>query len=125
MEGLRDIKDVVEIHDYSLAILIALIAALLFIAVTVAYLFKNRRRRKRPLSKIERARELLKNLDFSDTKAVVYAFTQEGAYFVDENNRQEYEAIESELLPYKYQKEIPPLDTSIEKRIKTFIGGIR
>ncbi len=125
MEGLRDIKDVVEIHDYSLAILIALIAALLFIAVRVAYLFKNRRRRKRPLSKIERARELLKNLDFSDTKAVVYAFTQEGAYFVDENNRQEYEAIESELLPYKYQKEIPPLDTSIEKRIKTFIGGIR
>jgi len=125
MEGLRDIKDVVEIHDYSLAILIALIAALLFVAVTVAYLFKNRRRRKRPLSKIERAREVLKNLDFSDTKAVVYAFTQEGAYFVDENNRQEYEAIESELLPYKYQKEIPPLDTSIEKRIKTFIGGLR
>ncbi len=125
MEGLKDIKDVVEIHDYSFAVLIALIIALFLVVALLGYLFKNRRRRKRPLSKKERAKETLKRLDFSDTKAVVYAFTQEGAYFVNQNNQQEYDAIESQLLPYKYQKEIPPLDRSIEKRIKAFIGGIQ
>ncbi len=125
MKGLRDIKDVVEVQEHSLAMLIALIVVVLLLLGVAFYLFKNRRRRRKKLTAKELALQKLQNLNYSDTKEVVYAFEAEGELFVNEKNQENFNKIKKELEIYKYKKDVPPLDEGVKKAIEQFIKGLR
>jgi hypothetical protein len=125
MEGLRDIKDIVTVHDNSLWILLAIVAGVILLSFLAIYLFKNRRIRKKRKTPKELAKERLKSIDFSDTKSAVYTFCEDGELFVDEKSKEAFENIVNRVQEYKYKKDIPDLDEEIKENIKRFIGGIR
>ena len=125
MEGLRDIKDVVEVQEHSLAMLLALIAVALLLLSVALYFFKNRRRRRKKPTVKEVALEKLKSLDYNNTKEVVYTFEAEVEHFVNEKNRSNFEKIKKALEIYKYKKEVPTLDKGVKKEIEQFIKGLR
>ena len=125
MEGLRDIKDVVEVQEHSLAMLIALIVAVLFFLAVALYLFKNRRRRRKKPTPKEIALQKLQNLDYGNPKEVVYTFEADGELFVNEKNQEDFEKIKKELEIYKYKRDVPPLDEGVKKVIEQFIKGLR
>ena len=125
MEELKDIKDIVEVPEYSFFILIGLTVFIVLLLSLAVYFFKNRRRRRKKITVKERALEKLKNIDFRDTKSVVYTFEEQSRLFLNEKNQEKFDSIIKELTIYKYKKDIPALDSSIEKRIKTFIGELK
>ena len=124
MEKLKDIKDIVEVPEYSLFILIGVAIFCLLLLSLAIYFFKNRRkRRKKPTAK-EIALKELNSIDYSNTKEVVYSFEEHVNLFIDSSNQTDFDNIKKELEIYKYKKDIPPLDKDIEKRIKVFIESI-
>ncbi len=125
MEGLRDIKDVVEVQEHSLAMLIALIVAVLFFLGVALYLFKNRRRRRKKPTAKEIALQKLQNLDYGNPKEVVYTFEADGELFVNEKNQEDFEKIKKELEIYKYKRDVPQLDKGVKAEIEQFIKGLR
>ncbi len=125
MEGLRDIKDVVEVQEHSLAMLIGLIVAVLFFLGVALYLFKNRRRRRKKPTAKEIALQKLQNLDYGNPKEVVYTFEADGELFVNEKNQEDFNKIKKELEIYKYRRDVPPLDEVVKKEIEQFIKGLR
>lgn len=125
MEGLRDIKGIVEIDEPSFQILIALLAVLFLLLGWGAYLFKNRRRRRKKLSPKALAKKALEQLDYANTKEVVYGFVEHGALLLNEKNEQSFKQIAEALTPYKYKKEVPPLEPKLEKQIKAFIKELK
>lgn len=125
MEELRDIKDIVEVHEYSFETLMALIFLTIILLLLIVYFVKNRRRRRKRLSPKAVALQKLKAINYSEPKEVVYCFSEEGFLWTDEKNSDEFNAIEKALIPYKYKKEIPPLDEMLIKRVQTFIKGLK
>ena len=125
MEGLRDIKEVVEVQEHSLAMFIALIVAVLFFLSVVLYLFKNRRRRRKKPTAKELALQKLRNLDYSNPKEVVYTFEAEGELFTNEKNQEDCNKIKKVLEIYKYKRDVPQLDEVVKKEIEQFIKGLR
>jgi len=125
MDKLRDIKGLVEIQDYSLYYLLALVILGLLIASFVIYqLFFKRKRRKKPTKKEIALREL-KNIDYSNPKDVAYKFTIFAESLLEESDKREYEMLVKELDSYKYKKEIPKMDEDLKKRVKNFIKGLK
>lgn len=125
MNELKDIKDIVEVQEHSFVMLMSVILLAVVVVALATYLFKNRRkRRKKPTAK-EIALERLQNIDYSNTKEVVYLFEEQGEMFLNEKNQVEFESIKEELKIYKYKKDIPPLDRDIEERIKAFIKELK
>ncbi|SFV69723.1 hypothetical protein MNB_SV-14-999 [hydrothermal vent metagenome] len=125
MEKLKDIKDIVEVHEYSFFIFIGLTVFIIILLSLAIYFFKNRRRRRKKPTAKQIALEKLKILDYSNTKSTVYGFEQNSLFFINEENKDEFESLKKELEIYKYKKNIPPLDSKIEKRIKEFIGKLK
>jgi len=125
MEGLRDIKEVVEVQEHSLAMLLGLVAVALLLLALGVYLFKNRRRRRKKLTAKELALEKLRNLDYNNAKEVVYTFEAEAEKFLSEKNQEAFNEITKELGIYKYKKEVPTLEPKVAEKIKTFIKGLR
>ncbi len=125
MEGLRDIKDIVEIHEYSFWIFLSLVITGLLLAWTVYYLYKNRRKRRKKPTKRELALKRLKEIDFNDTKSAVYRFSVDGNIFVNEENMNKFKEIEQQLKRYKYQKDTPKLEEAEKEMIKEFIKGLK
>jgi len=125
MEELKDIKDIVEVHEQSFLILIGLIVFIIILLSLAVYFFKNRRRKRKKVTLKEIALDKLKNIDFFDTKLVVYTFEEQGRLFLNEKNQEEFDSIIKELTVYKYRKNIPNLDPRVEKRIKKFIGEVK
>jgi len=125
MEGLKDIQGVVAIPDHSLEILIALIIVSLMILAFGLYWFKNRRRRRKKLSPRALAKKALNELNFENTKEAVYGFLENAQPFVNEKNESLFRAIEKELTPYKYKKEVPALEATLKKKMQQFIEGAK
>jgi len=125
MEELKDIKDIVEVPEYSLFILIGLSIFVFLLLALAIYFFKNRRRRRKKPTTKKMALQKLNSIDYSNTKEVVYSFEEHTAIFIDEKNQEPFNALKKELEIYKYKKDIPPLDKEVEREIKAFIKGLK
>ena len=125
MEGLKDIKDIVEIHEYSFWLFLSLILAGLLLSLALYYLYKNKRKRKKRINKRELALTRLKEINFDDTKSAVYTFTVDGNLFVDENNLDKFKKIEQCLERYKYQKDTPKIEETEIEMMKEFIKALK
>ena len=129
MQGLKDIKSIVEVHGYTPIYLIITVIVSLLIVAALLFMgyryFKNKRRRKRK-SKIEMAKERLKNINFNDPKEAVYTFS-EYANILAQNSLEKKESLEpilKEIEIYKYKKEVPPLSNEAIKKMKQFIKAV-
>ena len=127
IKGLKDIKGIVEVSDDSLLTFGIVVSVVLLVVIVTILWFMRKKRVKRRflLTDKECARERIEAIDYDDPKSVVYAFGEDVKLFVDEKNRQKYQDILQGLQKYKYQKEVPPLDTEQKERIKRFIKEIK
>lgn len=127
MEELRDIKGIVEVSDNSLLLLILLILLFLLAAGAGVWFMKYKRRKRRRFRKtpLEIARERIANIDYNDPKNVAYTFIEDVAVFVSDENRKEYATLRKALEPYKYKKEVPPMDADLKEKIQHFIKEIK
>jgi flagellar biosynthesis/type III secretory pathway M-ring protein FliF/YscJ len=125
LQGLRDIKDIVEVHDQSLTVFIAVVILFLILSIFSYYLYKNRRIRRKKPTKRELALQRLKSMDFDDVKSSVYTFSVDGFLFTNENNIDRFKTIEKELQKYKYKKTVPTLDKDLKKMMQEFIRELK
>ncbi len=125
MNELKDIKDIVEVQEHSFILLISLIVLTLLLLTLLLYVLKNRRRRRKKPTTKQIALERLQNLNYSDTKEVVYLFEALGELFLNEKNQMEFYTIKEKLKLYKYKKDIPPLAEDTADKIKAFIKELK
>ena len=125
LKQLKDIKPPVAVPDHSLAMLLALSAAVLLIAALLFYVWRRRavvplRRRKTPR---QIAREKLAAIDYADTKGAVYTFGEYLPRLIadDPALTAAFEALQKELEPYKYKKEVPSLAPEHEKAMRRLV----
>jgi len=122
---LKDIKGVVAVPDNSLYIFVSILLLVLLLIGFILYKYFTRIKRSKRATPRELALQRLKNLNYKDTKEVVYTFSVDGYQFLNDANRAEFEAIENALEPYKYKKEAQPLPTELKERIQKFIKGVK
>ena len=125
MEELKDIKGIIEVPDYSLWILLSIIACVVFCLIILIYFFKNRRKKRKKPSLKQIAMKNLKEIDFDDTKSAVYSFCENFQYFINEKNKESFEELQKELEIFKYKKEIEKLSDEQRNRIKSMIKEIK
>jgi len=125
MNELKDIKDIVEVQEHSFILLISLIVLTLLLLTLLLYFLKNRRRRRKKPTTKQIALERLQNLNYSDTKEVVYLFEELSELFLNEKNQMEFYTIKEKLTLYKYKKDIPPLAQDTADKIKAFIKELK
>lgn len=125
LDGLKDIKDIVYIPDYSLYILLFITTIIIAIIFYIIFRYITRIKKTKVLTKKEIAYNNLKNLDFNNTKDSVYKFTQDGELFLTDKNRDNYNKIISSLEKYKYKKDVDSLDIHIQNSMKEFIKRIK
>lgn len=116
MQGLRDIKGLLEIQDYSLYILIFLVVISLLI---VFYVIKKLFFKKRVLNPKQLMQKELKSIDLNDTKNSAYTLTQ--AINILEN--QDYDELLKTLEKYKYKKEVMDFSEDEKQQIKLFVDN--
>ena len=125
LKQLKDIKPPVAVPDHSLWLLLGTAAAAAGLAALAWYLWRRRPARKRRRRKSPRqiAREKLSAIDYTDTKGAVYAFGEYlPALIADDPALTEaFEALQKELEPYKYKKEVPPLAPDHEKAMRRLV----
>lgn len=121
MEQLRDIKDLVEVTDYSLYYLLGVLGVGAIVVLLLAFYIYQFIHKKVPLTQQKMAVELLKKLDIDDAKESAYTFSHLAQYAVGEAQNETLQEILSALEPYKYKKEVPPLDAALKEKMQKFI----
>jgi len=124
---LKDIKPIVDISDNSLYMLIALIAAIVIVVGAVSYILYRKyaiAQRRYKKSEIYRAKEALKNIDFSKTKDAVYSFSKYAQFLATKEQQKSLEPILQDLQKYKFKKDIESLKTKDIEAMKKFIKEV-
>jgi len=111
VEGLRDIKGLIQVEDYTLYIFIAIL-----VLVVLYFIVKKIINYKRVVSPIKVAKRELKNLDLDDSKEVAYKVTKYGKVLSDEG----FEYLEK----YKYKKEIVKFSKEDLQKIEGFLNAV-
>ena len=124
MEKLRDIKGIVEVTDYSIYYLGALIFLVFVAIIAIIWFLRRPKKRKKP-TKEELALSNLKNIDYKNPKDVAYSFSLNIPFFTNEKNSEEIKKILEKLEVYKYKKEIPNMDEELKKSVKKIIKGLK
>ena len=125
LSQLKDIKPLVAVPDNSIYIFSGVVILILLIISFAIYKYLTRVKKSKQLSQKQLAFKRLKNLNFNNTKDVVYSFSVDGFLFVNDKNKAEFEQIEKQLEAYKYKKQIEKLPKELEEKIKKFIKGIK
>ncbi len=128
LNNLKDIKANVEIPDNSLYYFLILIGAILiFLLIIFIIWYKRYKKRLRRLKKSPRYKslEILKNLDYSNTKNAVYTFSKYTQILVKDEQKEKLKSILKSLEKYKFKKDIKDLDSKDIKNMKSFIKELK
>lgn len=111
---IHDIKELVEIPDfsfyiYSLLWILAIVAFFVLVFLIYKY-FSNKKKCKR-----KEYFKILKELNLNDSKKAAYKITKY-ARLLSQNEREKRVCSEliEELSPYKYKKEVEPLNDNVK-----------
>lgn len=126
MEQLRDIKGLAEINTYGFELLIGVMITVCLLALVAWFAWYRFRRGAYQKSTKEEMLTLLQTIDFHDAKRAAYQFTEYGRRVMDENSLhvKQFEAIVQALEAYKYKKEVPPLEPSLQEQMHDFIKEV-
>lgn len=121
---INDIKDLVEIPDYSFYIFLFLIILAIAIFLGIIYLIykviKNRtpNRKKIYLKK-------LKDINLANSKPASYEITKYGKEVLSsQRDKKLYEELVHELENFKYKKEVDNFDNDIIQKYKLFLDSV-
>ncbi len=123
---LHDIKPLMEVPDNSLMWFILLVSVVLVVAGVIIYLIVKWMRKRRAGNVRRHHFELLQGIDFSDPKRAAYAITRYGYTFASDEARvqEAYDNLVERLAPYKYKKEVDPIDDETVGYYNIFVGMI-
>ena len=125
MEELRDIKGLVEVPDLSFYYFLGLIGLIILIFIIVGILIYKKAMQKELVTQQKLAIKELENFEFSTAKESAYLFSHLAQYAVNESQTQKLQEILDALEVYKYQKEVPELDTALKAKMQSFIEEVR
>lgn len=121
---LHDIKPLMVIDDYSLHYVVALtLGALVFIGGIIYLLLHFFKTRKKYNQRKDYAQKIMQ-LDIKQSKQTAYDLTLYGALFAEDSPRHKemYKNLVKRLAPYKYKKEVEPLDDEVVGYIELYKG---
>ena len=121
---LHDIKPIIEIQEYSMYYLLALVLVGVFLVVGTLYLlYKWMKSRNRFNIRKENLR-LINELDLSKTKESAYLITSYGLTFKEDSPRHTsmYNNLSQRLEEYKYKKEVEGFDKEVLGYIELYKG---
>jgi hypothetical protein len=123
---LHDIKPLLQIDDYSLYYLIALITVITLIVVGGLYLLYKYLRDKKRFNIKKEHYKILQNINLNETKKAAYDLTHYGATFKDETPRhlKTYLDMVDRLQQYKYKKSVEDFDSETRRVIELYRGMI-
>ncbi len=123
---LHDIKGLVEIHEYSLYYLSAIVIAGLIVLLGFLYLLYKFLQNKKRFNVRKEYAQLLHKLDFSDAKKVAYEITQLASIFKDDTPRHEraFKLLVENLESYKYKKEVSEFSSESKHLLENYLGLI-
>jgi len=108
---LRDIKPLLEIPDYSYYLYIGLIFLAFFVVLALLFFILKIFWLNRQVDMQKVYFERLEAVDWIDSKKSAYAVTYLAHKFIDNEKVKEiYEQTLPLLEPYKYRKDVPPVD---------------
>ena len=121
---LHDIKPLIEIQEYSMYYLIALVITVFVVVLALIYFAYQYFTTRNKFNIKKEHLKLLKSLDMSDTKRVAYEVTQYGATFAGDNEQNErtYKNLVEELESYKYKKNVESFSKETKNSIENYIG---
>ncbi|ABB43934.1 hypothetical protein Suden_0655 [Sulfurimonas denitrificans DSM 1251] len=123
---LHDIKNIVDVEEYSLYYLLGASAFALLVLLVVAYFFYMWFGKKDKFNLRKENYKALGSLDMSDAKKAAYALTFYGATFKDDSPRhyEMYLNLTKRLEVYKYKKEVSAFDDETKGYIELYRGMI-
>ena len=124
LSKLNDIKELEKIPDNSLFIFSALILlGFIFLLILIFFITKLIKNRKKNPRKIYF--DILKNIDFSNSKKSAYTITKYSRLIVS-NEREKKLAIEliESLEKYKYKKEVENIDNEVKGKFSVFMDSL-
>ena len=109
---IHDIKPLVEIQDYSLYYLIALVVVVTLILSGAAYLAYKWFHKRGEANVRKEHLEKMNQVDIDDAKATAYAMSIYGATFKDDSPRHKeiYSNLRKKLSMHKYKKSVEKFD---------------
>ena len=121
---LHDIKPILEVQEYSLYYLIALVAVVSFLFIGAIFLFYKWMKNKNRFNLRAEHLKLLNAVNIEDTKSAAYALTLYGHTFKDDSPRhtEMYINLTERLEKYKYKKEVNSFDSEILGHIELYKG---
>ena len=121
---IHDIKNLVDIPDYSLYIymflwIIGIVIIFIILFILIRFFVTRKKNKKKEYYKI------LKNIDLSDPKKAAYEITKY-ARLISQSNREKKLSNEliDELESYKYKKDVKPLDDNFKILFGRFMDNI-
>lgn len=121
---LNDIKDLVQIPDYSIYFYYGLIILVIASFIAIIYIIYNYwKNKKQNIRKIYFKR--LKDIDFSNSKKSAYDITKYGYLLVNTSReKQLLEDLVDKLGDYKYKKDVPIIDDDIKNSLYIFLEAL-
>ncbi|MEA3522677.1 MAG: hypothetical protein U9R50_06855 [Campylobacterota bacterium] len=123
---LHDIKPLVEISDYSLYYLSALIVVGVVIVLALFFFVWKYWNQKNAKTTRKEHYKYLQTIDFTDSKMAAYAITKYAYTFSNDGERQQeaYQNLLSRLAPYKYKKSVDAIDDEAKGYFDIYLGMI-
>lgn len=119
---LRDIKPLLEIPDSSYYFYWGLIGTGVILVVIVVFFFLRYLWKSRKINVAKKYLEVLKNLDWKDTKASAYKATYYARLLAtDEKRKEMFATLEVRLSAYKYKKDVETLDEETQRELKRYM----
>ena len=123
---LHDIKDIVEVQEYSFYYFLGVSVFSVVMLAALGYLLYKFIQKRNAYNQRKEYYKLLHSIDLNDTKKAAYAITKYGALFKDDGERQAgmFENISSRLEQYKYKKSVDAFDKETLGYIELYKGMI-
>jgi cellulose synthase/poly-beta-1,6-N-acetylglucosamine synthase-like glycosyltransferase len=118
---LNDIKNLVQIPDYSIYFYYGLIMLIISIFIAIIYIIYNYlKNRKQNIRKIYFKK--LKSVDFKNSKQSAYKITKYGYLLVKTHKEKQFlEDLIDQLDKYKYKKNVPIIDDNVKNSFHIFM----
>jgi len=123
---LHDIKNIVDVNEYSFYYLLGTITLSIFIIGLISYLIYKYIQNKNAYNKRKEDFKLLNAINFKDTKNAAYLISKYGATFANDGERQEgmFKNITSRLEQFKYRKTVDSFDKETLAFVELYKGMI-
>jgi len=119
---LKDIKPLLEIPDSSYYIYWGLIGFISLLLFSILFFVVKKLWKGRKINLAKGYLEVLKKIDWKDTKKSAYTATHYGRLLATDERRKElFSQLEEMLEPYKYKKEVEKVDADTQNKFNLYV----